>query len=206
MRKGKLIVLEGSEGSGKSSVVALLQDYFREKGKKAVLFREPGGTVAGEDIRSIILDRFYEETISGRTEAYLYAASRSELVEKRILPSLETYDYVLLDRYYYSSLVWQGEVRGLGRDFICALNKPFMEQAKPDLAIYLYISEQERLRRMAGRQEKQDRLDQEPLDLLRRVDDAYQRLAAEFPEFQTVNAECSIDKVMEACRILIEKI
>lgn len=206
MRKGKLIAIEGSEGSGKSTVVLLLQEYFTKIGKSVVLFREPGGTIAGEDIRSIILDRFYEETISGRTEAYLYAASRSELVEKRVLPALENYDYVLLDRYYYSSLVWQGEVRGLGRDFITTLNKPFMEQAKPDLAIYLHISEQERLRRMACRKEKQDRLDREPLELLRRVDAAYKSLAAEFPEFQTVDAEHPIYEVMETCRNLIEKL
>lgn len=205
MRKGMLIALEGNECSGKSSVLCLLKDLLEREGKSVVVFREPGGTVAGEDIRSIILDNLYEETINGRTEAYLYAASRSELVEKRVLPALETCDYVLLDRYYYSSIVWQGVIRGLGIPLIESLNAPFMKEAKPDLAIFLDISEEERLRRMAIRVGKHDRLDNEPLELLSRLDTAYREMVRRFPEFKAVSAEGPVDVVATRCLDMIRK-
>lgn len=200
-----LIALEGNECSGKSTVLCLLKELLENDGNSVAVFREPGGTVAGEDIRSIILDNLYKETINGRTEAYLYAASRSELVEKRILPSLKTCDYVLLDRYYYSSIVWQGVIRGLGIPLIESLNAPFMKEARPDLAIFLDISEEERLRRMAMRVGKHDRLDNEPLELLSRLDTAYREMVQRYPEFKVVSAEGPVEIVAARCLDMIRK-
>lgn len=201
---GSLVAMEGNECSGKSTVIQYLKKYMERRGQTVTIHREPGGTDAGEDIRAIILDKEYPETISGLTEAYLYAASRSELVEKLVLPDLKKYDYVLLDRYYYSSLVWQGVVRGLGLPFVESINSPFMEKAKPDIAFYLDIPEEERAARMSQRTGKQDRLDKEPAELLRKVDEAYRAVSQQYPEFRVVDATGTPEVVAMKCLALID--
>lgn len=129
---GKLIVFEGNECSGKTTVIHLVKEKLLSAGYSVMATREPGGTKAGEDIRSIILDREYPQPINGRTEALLYAASRSEMVDKVLVPLRGKYDFVILDRYYYSSLVYQGAVRGLGQ---FAYSSP-QSQHRPDGKTY----------------------------------------------------------------------
>lgn len=203
--KGFLLTFEGNECSGKTSIIPLVKEALESRGYSVKVVREPGGTEAGEDIRHIILDNFYPQAINGRTEAYLYAASRSEAVEKIIMPSLNEYDFVITDRYYYSSLVWQGMIRGLG-EFVTMLNQPFIDSAAPNLAIFLDITEQTRLERMNRRSDKHDRLDNEPMELLNRIDDGYHALVEKFPEFVSVDANGTLEEVFTACMKKIEEV
>lgn len=195
---GKLIVFEGNECSGKTTVIHMVGERLLAADYTVLLSREPGGTKAGEDIRSIILDKEYPKPICGRTEALLYAASRSEMLDKVLLPNLEHYDFVLLDRYYYSSLVWQGVVRGLGQ-FVYEVNRLFIEQYPPDLAIYLDITSETRIQRLRRRVNEQNRLDREPLELLSRIDDAYHDLVTRMPEMVSVDANGDLDGIVDTC-------
>lgn len=195
---GKLIVFEGNECSGKTTVIHLVKEKLLSAGYSVMATREPGGTEAGEDIRSIILDREYPQPINGRTEALLYAASRSEMVDKVLVPLRDKYDFVILDRYYYSSLVWQGFVRGLGK-FAYEVNRLFIEQYPPDLAIFLDITAKTRIQRLSRRVNEQNRLDKEPLEFLARVDDAYHDLVKRMPEMVSVDANGDLDGIVDEC-------
>lgn len=195
---GKLIVFEGNECSGKTTVIHLVKEKLLSAGYSVMATREPGGTKAGEDIRSIILDREYPQPINGRTEALLYAASRSEMVDKVLIPLRDKYDFVILDRYYYSSLVYQGAVRGLGQ-FAYEVNRLFIEQYPPDLAIFLDITAETRIQRLSRRVNEQNRLDKEPLEFLAQVDDAYHELVKRMPEMVSVDANGDLDGVLDEC-------
>ena len=195
---GKLIVFEGNECSGKTTVIHMVKEKLLAAGYSVFCTREPGGTQAGEDIRSIILDREYPQAINGRTEALLYAASRSEMLEKVLIPNLDRYDFVLMDRYYYSSLVYQGVVRGLGQ-FAYDVNRLFIEQYPPDLAIFLDITSETRIQRLSRRTDEQNRLDREPLEFLARVDDAYHDLVDRMPEMVSVDANGELVGIVDTC-------
>ena len=195
---GKLIVFEGNECSGKTAVIHLVKEKLLAAGYSVMATREPGSTEAGEDIRSIILDREYPQPINGRTEALLYAASRSEMVDKVLVPLRDKYDFVILDRYYYSSLVYQGTVRGLGQ-FAYEVNRQFIEQYPPDLAIFLDITAETRIQRLSRRVNEQKRLDKEPLEILARGDDAYQDLGKRMPEKGSEDANGDLGGNVDEC-------
>jgi len=107
MKKGLFITFEGSDGSGKSTQLSLLQDYLVKKGVETVSLREPGGVTISEEIRNIVLDNRNTE-MSPVTEMLLYAASRAQLVSQVIKPSLEKGISVICDRFVDSSYVYQG--------------------------------------------------------------------------------------------------
>ncbi|HCS11490.1 MAG TPA: dTMP kinase, partial [Clostridiales bacterium] len=100
--EGRFIVLEGSDGSGKSTMADRIGKYFSEKGRTIEFTREPGGTQISEKIRELILDRDNTE-MDYRTEALLYAASRAQLVSEKIIPWLKEGKIVISERYVYSS-------------------------------------------------------------------------------------------------------
>ena len=120
---GRLIAFEGVEGAGKSTQLELLRRALEGRSPEVVVTREPGGTPAGERIRALLLDPQLE--LHPRAEALLFAAARAELVEAVIRPALERGAVVLCDRYLDSSLAYQGEARGLGRDPVEQVNREF---------------------------------------------------------------------------------
>ena len=111
--KGLFIALEGSDGSGKSTILNTLKKYFRRESWDVVYTREPGGTPIGEKIRDILLDRG-NVAMDPHCEALLYAASRAQHVHEKIIPNLEAGRIVVTDRYILSSLAYQGWARKLG--------------------------------------------------------------------------------------------
>ena len=135
---GIFITLEGPDGSGKSTVVESLSEYFNNSKIDYIFTREPGGTDIGEDIRNIILDN-KNTLMSPRTEALLYAASRSQHVHEKIKPALQAGKVVLCERFVLSSLVYQGIGRGLGVGDVKAINDFGIEGLKPDLTLFFNI-------------------------------------------------------------------
>ncbi|NLL75540.1 MAG: dTMP kinase, partial [Erysipelothrix sp.] len=127
---GYFVTLEGPEGSGKSSVSALVSEYFKDKGRSVVLTREPGGIPISENIRELILDPNNTE-MDDKTEALLYAASRRQHLVEKILPALSNGSLVLCDRFIDSSLAYQGYARGLGIDEVYEINKFAIESHLP---------------------------------------------------------------------------
>ena len=174
--RGRLIALEGREASGKSTQAEILARRL-----DAVLTREPGGTLLGERIRSLLLDP--EVTgLHARAEALLMAADRAQHVIETIIPAIESGRHVVTDRYSPSSLAYQGYGRGLPLEEVGWVSDWAAGGAAPDLVVLIDVPEDEARRRRVG----SDRFELEDTAFHRRVADGYRRLAAEDPELWTV--------------------
>ena len=136
--KGYFISVEGGDGSGKSTQIKKIETYLQEKGLDYILTREPGGTPVAEKIRELILDPA-NKALTGRAEMLLYAASRAQHVEEKILPALAEGKVVLSDRFTDSSIAYQAYGRGLG-DMVAEVNRIATGGKEPDLTIFLNIT------------------------------------------------------------------
>ena len=136
--KGYFISVEGGDGSGKSTQIKKIETYLQEKGLDYILTREPGGTPVAEKIRELILDPA-NKALTGRAEMLLYAASRAQHVEEKILPALAEGKVVLSDRFTDSSIAYQAYGRGLG-DMVAEVNRIAPGGKEPDLTIFLNIT------------------------------------------------------------------
>ena len=119
---GLFIVMEGPDGSGKTTQINLLKEYLEEAGYECLITREPGGTVIGEEVRQLILNPEHKE-MSPVTEMLLYAASRAQLVHEVIGPALEEGKIVISDRFVDSSIVYQGIAGGIEKFCKVAIRK-----------------------------------------------------------------------------------
>ncbi len=144
------IVIEGIEGSGKSTLIKFLEKKFNERTKEVLCTREPGGSKLGEKIRPLLLS-LKEEKLSPKAELLLFLADRAEHVEKIIRPSLEKNTVVLCDRYIYSTMAYQGYARGLDLDFLTTCNDFATSKLVPDLVILLDLDVETGLARARGR-------------------------------------------------------
>ncbi|MGB4608252.1 MAG: dTMP kinase [Tissierellia bacterium] len=199
--EGRFIVLEGSDGSGKSTIADRIGKYFSQKGHDIEFTREPGGTQISEKIRELILDRDNTE-MDYRTEALLYAASRAQLVSEKIIPWLKAGKVVISERYVYSSLVYQGLGRGLGIDEVKKINDFATAGLKPDLVIFLDIDPEKALKRKLSI-DGGDRLENEDISFHRSVYEGYKKLSSHFPEIITIDGDRSIDEVFEEIKGLL---
>ena len=136
--KGYFISVEGGDGSGKSTQIKKIETYLQENGLDYILTREPGGTPVAEKIRELILDPA-NKALTGRAEMLLYAASRAQHVEEKILPALAEGKVVLSDRFTDSSIAYQAYGRGLG-DMVAEVNRIATGGKEPDLTIFLNIT------------------------------------------------------------------
>ena len=177
--KGFFIVFEGLDGSGKTTQAKRLSRYFEEQGREVVSVEEPGGTPAGERVRVLLLDE--KSCLEPLTELLLYQASRHELTRRVIRPALERGAVVICQRYGYSSLAYQGYGRGLPLDWVRELTERATEGVKPDVAFFLEVRADEGLKRVR-RERHPDRMESQGLEFLRRVEQGYQELAAQYPE------------------------
>ena len=143
------IVFEGLDASGKSTLIDRVRAWLQERQVPSVLLRDPGSTPVGERIRNLVLDP--KEKPGARTETLLYEAARAEMVEKSILPALDEGKWVLCDRFYSSTVAFQGFARGLDLKEIESLNNFAIHPCKPDLFIFLDISVEESQRRKLKR-------------------------------------------------------
>jgi dTMP kinase len=142
MARGRFISLEGGEGAGKSTQLNALAQALEGRGLKVVITREPGGSPGAEAIRKLLLEG--EETRwNPRAEALLFAAARSDHVERTIKPALERGEWVLSDRFLDSSLAYQGEAGGLGIDAVRDLHRFGSSDFLPDRTLVLTLGEAE---------------------------------------------------------------
>ncbi len=179
MKQGIFITLEGPDGSGKSTQIQYLREYFDETGIPCVFTREPGGTSIGEKLRGIILDKDNSE-MSSMTEALLYAASRAQHVEELIKPALAAGKVVVCDRFIDSSIAYQGYGRDLGES-VRIINELAVDGCMPDVTFLLALSPEEGKSRIGG-EENQDRLEQEKIEFHNKVYEGYRKLAQMYPQ------------------------
>jgi dTMP kinase len=178
--RGRLITIEGLDGAGKSTLARALVDALAQRGRRVELLREPGGVELSERIRALVKDPALD--VGARAEALLYAAARAQLVQQRLEPLLQSGSDVLLDRYVDSSLAYQGAARGLGVDQVRAINSFATRALAPDRTLLLKISPADGRARKAGRGEPADRLEREDERFFKRIESAYDELAAAEPQ------------------------
>jgi dTMP kinase len=175
--KGRLITFEGIDGCGKTTHSRKLKDYLVKKGYKVLLLREPGGERIAEKIRRILLsDR--NKKIAPLTELLLYNASRAQLVETVILPALKDGKIVICDRFYDSTLAYQGYGRGLNKGVIKCLNQIAANGIIPDLTILIDLPPLVALKRKGKAGVIRDRLEQENIDFHKKIRNGYLKLAS----------------------------
>jgi dTMP kinase len=170
------VTFEGIDGSGKSTQVDLLRDWLVGEGNEVVVTREPGGTELGEGIRQLVLNG---PEMTPWAEAALFASARAELAERVIRPALKRGAWVVCDRYFDSSVAYQGIGRELGVGRVLELNLAATRGLVPDRTFVLLLSPEQASSRV---DDKPDRIEREPADFQQTVDDAYRGLAAIFPQ------------------------
>lgn len=172
----RYIAVEGIDGAGKSTVARAIAAHLVEAGWSVLAVREPGGTVTGEAIREILLDR--ADPLEPWTEALLFAASRAQLAARVVAPALAAGSVVVSDRSVYSSLAYQGAGRRLGIDAVRAVNEAGLCGVWPERVLLLRVPAEKGLARERGA----DRISGEGIELQERVAAAYDELAAEEPD------------------------
>lgn len=203
--RGILISIEGPDGAGKSTQIALLKEYLEQKGYESVLTREPGGTKISEKIRNLILDR--ENMEMGReAEMMLYAAARAQLVHEVIKPALEIGKAVICDRYIDSSAVYQGIAREIGIETVYQINECAIQGIWPDLTIHLDLDAEEGIKRKKN-QAQLDRMELETMEFHKNVVQGYRTLAKRDPKrIKTIDATLSIEEIHDQIKEYLEKI
>ena len=202
--KGVFIVMEGPDGSGKTTQINLLKEYLEEAGYECLITREPGGTVIGEEIRQLILNPEHKE-MSPVTEMLLYAASIAQLVHEVIGPALEEGKIVISDRFVDSSIVYQGIARKLGISTVSAVNAPGIGIYRPDGIFFIDLSEAEGLRRKKE-QKNLDRMEQEGIDFHHMVSEGYRKVLSGRPEVMKIDGGRSIDTIQKKIRNHVDEL
>lgn len=200
--RGVFITFEGGDGSGKSTQIQSVRDWFESRGREVIVTREPGGTELGTEIRRLVQNG--PEDVDARTEALLYAADRAYHVATVIRPALERGAVVLGDRYIDSSLAYQGAARSLGVDEIASLSAWATRGLYPSLTFLLDLPPEVGARR---RTDAPDRMERESMDFHERVRHEYLRLAdAEPDRFVVIDAVGTVDEVFSEIRgVLVER-
>ena len=175
MDKGLFIVIEGPEGSGKTTLARRLVEILVENNLDAELVREPGGTPVGERIRAIILDPGMD--MHPRTELFLFLAARSVFVETLVKPIVSRGGIVVSDRFDLSTMAYQAAGRGLPEDELIAANNFAKDYLEPDICFLLMVDFEEGRRRQKLQGKTADRIERELIDFHNRVFEGYERFA-----------------------------
>ena len=198
MTRGRFITLEGGEGAGKTTQIRLLADALIGWGKRVVLTREPGGSPGAEEIRGLLVSG---ET--GRwgpvTEALLHTAARRDHLERTVWPALEAGHWVICDRFFDSTMAYQGYGLGLGRDLVTTLQATALGDFRPDLTLILDLPVEEGLARAAARRGGEDRYERMDVAFHHRLRDGFLDIAAREPErCVVVDADHPVEAVQAA--------
>ena len=196
MAAARLIVIDGPDGSGKTTQVARLAAHWTDAGRDVAVFREPGGTPVGEAIRDLLLDP--DTDVTAVAEMLLYQAARAQIVEARVRPALEAGQSVILDRYYYATVAYQGYGLGIETERIRDAVRVATGGLEPDHVVFLDVDPEVGLGRIDG---PQDRIEGRPLEFHRRVREGFLAEAERLGDRATViAADRPIDEVAQKIR------
>lgn len=202
-----IITFEGIDGSGKSTQARELCTWLEDHGRTVLYVREPGGTTVSERIRSLLLDPSAD--MHPFTEMLLFSAARAELCRKKIVPCHEAGDIVVCDRFYDSTVAYQGGGRGLADpDWLSAFQKRVAADLVPDRTYLIRVDVDTAARRLAargGQAPADDRMEQAGREFFKRVVDTYDRLAATEPQrFRVLDGTLPIATIQASIRADLE--
>jgi dTMP kinase len=201
--RGRFIVVEGIDGSGKSTMAARLARDLSRRGRRVVRTREPGGTRLGESIRAVLLDAKNSEMVP-MTELFLYMASRAQLIDEIIRPALARGADVVCDRYYYSTAAYQGAAGRVGIGTILEVAEKIARFEKPDLVALLDLPPSVARRREGNRH---DRVESKGLQYQERVRRAYLGLARrDRKRFRVIDATQPADDVFRKLQETVDHV
>ncbi len=193
--KGKLIVFEGGDGTGKSSQALRFRELLRSRGRDTLHIREPGSTPVGEKIRRILIEKLPdgEPDIVPETEMLLYMASRAQLFKTVINPALDLGRHVIMERSYYSTYAYQGTGSGIDPEMIITLGKLVSFGTEPYRVVLMDMEVDQSLSRVGS---EKDRIECRDTGFHERVRQGYLELARRFPDLiKVVDASGSQEQV-----------
>ena len=194
MTRGKFLTIEGQDGAGKSTNIAVMRDYLESQHIEFIQTREPGGTQFGEKVRELILNSG-DELIGNKAELLLMFAARAQHIETIIEPALHSGKWVLCDRFTDASYAYQGAGRGIDTKDIELLEKYTQQGLTPDLTLVLDLPTEVGESRAGGRSAP-DRFEQQKLDFKQRVRDCYLQRARKDPtRMKVVDASQTLEIV-----------
>ena len=208
--RGKFITLEGGEGCGKSTQAERLCADLQARGIETVRTREPGGTVLGERIRSLLKDDASVDPPCGKSEVLLFLAARAQLAEEVVIPALEAGKWVVSDRFCDSTFAYQGYGRGFPLDRLRAANEFSCGGLMPDLTLLLDVPPDVAAGRMRSRESATgthaDRIEKAGSDFHRRIREGFLEMAAAEPErFAVIAADGTEDEVWSRISAAVAK-
>jgi len=202
--RGKFLTIEGQDGAGKSTNIAVMREFLESQCIDFVLTREPGGTPFGEQVRELILNSG-DEAIGNKAELLLMFAARAQHIEKVIEPALEQGKWVLCDRFTDATYAYQGAGRNMGDDGIALLEDYVQQALRPDLTLVLDLPTEIGESR-AGNRSAPDRFEQQKLDFKQRVRDSYlQRAQADSTRMKVIDASQTLDQVKQAVEAQLQE-
>lgn len=200
--KGLFVTFEGIDGCGKTTQIVKLSSKLESAGIPYVLIREPGGTEIGEKIRTILLDKA-NSRMHARTELLLYEAARAQIVEERILPEIKEGKVVICDRFFDSTMAYQGFARGLGQEAVEMLNGFSTAGISPDVTFLLDLDEQTAYARRHGRSDEEDRLEAEGLAFMRKVREGYLAISRNNARIHVIDASSTADEIFQRVKQVV---
>lgn len=197
MGKGCMIVCDGNNGAGKTTVIREIEKKLLEAGRKVLVTREPGGTPIGEKIRAVVLSPDTPE-LCPTTELMLFAAARAQHLKEKIHPAIEAGTIVICDRFTPATIAFQHYGRGIPIDLVRSINDLALDGFSPDLNIILDVDPVIGVARVTSRGEGLDRIEKEKLDFLIRARNGFLAQAKENPEnFVIVDSSQPLEIVIE---------
>ena len=207
MRKGAFIAIEGIEGSGKSTLAASIADSLSNSGMNTLLTKEPGGTELGVELRKILLDSKHQ--LSFETETLLFLADRAHHLSSLVIPSMESGLNVVCDRYFFSTLAYQGYARGLDLDVLRKLVSFAHGETIPNLILIVDLPVEVALKRAQERRGDDsgswNRFEEEQLTFHKKVRDGFLDLAKRYPTISVIlNGELDRATLLESALAVIQ--
>ncbi|QQG38368.1 MAG: dTMP kinase [Candidatus Kaiserbacteria bacterium] len=192
MQRGKFIVFEGGEGSGKTTIVDMLRKEFSD----FVYTQDPGGTALGHQIRDLLMSE-RTKGIDVRAELLLFLAARAQMVSEIIVPALESGTHVISNRFALSSIAYQiyGRQKPELLPLYTKVSDIILENCKPDATIFLDVSPEVGIARVHSREEEPTRFDNESIEFHTRVREGYKKHLAEFGTPVVIDADKPLEEV-----------
>lgn len=198
MKKGFMVVFDGSNGAGKTTVIKKIEQYLTAKNLEVIVTREPGGTTIGEKIREVILDASTPE-MSDITELMLFGAGRAQHITEKIIPALNAGKIVLCDRFDAATFSFQHYARGINLDTIKNINNLALAGFSPNMNIILDLDPVEGLKRVQSRGQGLDRLEDQQAEFLSKARQGYLTQAQQQPtKFSVIDASQTQPAVLAA--------